>query len=202
MTKIDLKTELKHLYTAPRRDAVLVDVPEMSFLMLDGEGDPNTSKEFEDAVGALYTVSYALKFMVKKEHAIDYVVMPLEGLWWTDDMSGFSLEDKNLWKWTLMIMQPEHVTKSLFDCALRRVEKKKSLPGLPKARFERFHEGLSAQIMHIGPYSDEAPTVQMLHSFIEQKGYRLRGRHHEIYLSNPRRSAPEKMKTLIRQPVG
>ena len=132
---------------------------------------------------------------------MDYAVMPLEGLWWTDDMSKFSLEERDQWKWTLMIMQPECVAENLLDQAVRQVEKKENLPALPKMKFERFHEGLSAQIMHIGPYSSEGSTVQRLHHLIEEKGYRLRRRHHEIYLSDPRRSAPQKMKTLIRQPV-
>lgn len=159
MAKIDLKIEFKHLYAVHGMDAVIVNVPEMNFLMLDGEGDPNTSKEFDDAVEALYGVSYALRFIVKKEYAVDYVVMPLEGLWWTDDMSNFNLEEKNLWKWTLMIMQPECAAENLFDRALRHIEKKKSLPALSKIRFESFSEGLSAQIMHVGPYSDEGSTV-------------------------------------------
>lgn len=129
------------------------------------------------------------------------MVMPLEGLWWTDDMRKFSVQNKDIWKWTAMIMQPEYVTKDLFDKALKRVEKKKNPPALSKARFESFHEGLSAQLMHIGPFSAEGPTVKRLHNFIRENGYELRGKHHEIYLSDPRRSRPGKMKTVIRQPI-
>ncbi|MEM2955525.1 MAG: GyrI-like domain-containing protein [Nitrososphaerales archaeon] len=202
MPKIDLKKELKHLYNPSAKEVVIVDVPRMNFLMIDGVGDPNKAQEFKDAVEALYSVSYALKFMIKKEKkAIDYSVMPLEGLWWVDDMSKFSIEDKDAWKWTVMIMQPEFVTKDLFKKALEQVGKKKNLLALSKMRFEDFHEGLSAQIMHIGPYSAEGPTIKKLHNFIKEKGYELRGRHHEIYLGDPRKSAPERMKTIIRQPI-
>ncbi|MEM3068928.1 MAG: GyrI-like domain-containing protein [Nitrososphaerales archaeon] len=202
MPKIDLKKELKHLYNPSAKEVVIVDVPRMNFLMIDGVGDPNKAQEFKDAVEALYSVSYALKFMIKKEKkAIDYSVMPLEGLWWVDDMSKFSIEDKDAWKWTVMIMQPEFVTKDLFKKALEQVGKKKNLLALSKMRFEDFHEGLSAQIMHIGPYSAEGPTIKKLHNFIREKGYELRGRHHEIYLGDPRKSAPERMKTIIRQPI-
>ena len=146
-------------------------------------------------------MSYALKFMIKKEKEIDYGVMPLEGLWWADDMTQFSVDNKAIWKWTSMIMQPKYVTKDLFKKAIEQVEKKKSLPALPKMRLESFHEGLAAQIMHLGPYSAEGPTIERLHVFIKEKGYELRGKHHEIYLTDPQRSSPEKMKTVIRQPV-
>ena len=206
MKKIDFKKEFKHLYNPSVKEVVFVDVPEMNFLMIDGSGGPNTAQEYHDAIEALYSVSYALKFMIKKvESAIDYVVMPLEGLWWADDMTQFTTENKDVWKWTSMIMQPEFVTKDLFDKAVEQVKKKKkNLPALPKIRFETFHEGLSAQIMHIGPYSAEGPTIEKLHKFIKENGYEFDGliqKHHEIYLSDPRRTKPEKMKTVIRQPV-
>jgi len=200
MARIDLKKELKHLYYPSMRQVAIVDVPEMNFLMVDGAGDPNTVQEYKDAVEALYSLSYALKFMTRREKATDYAVMPLEGLWWTGDMSKFSVEDKDAWKWTAMIMQPEYVTKDLVDKALEHV-KNKNLPALSKTRFESLHEGLSAQIMHIGPYAEESPTIQRLHRHIKENGYKLRGKHHEIYLSDPRKSAPERMKTVIRQPI-
>ncbi len=204
MRKIDFKKELKHLYNPPK-EVVLVDVPEMNFLMIDGAGDPNTAQEYKEAIEALYAVSYALKFMIKKvKTAIDYVVMPLEGLWWTDDMTQFVMENKDIWKWTSMIMQPEYVTKNLFNKALEQVKKKKNPPALSKIRFEVLNEGLSAQIMHIGPYSAEGPTVEKLHNYIKEKGYTFEGirqKHHEIYLSDPRKAAPEKMRTVIRQPI-
>lgn len=201
MTKTDFKKELKHLYNPSAKEVVIVDVPKVNFLMIDGAGDPNTAQEFEDAVEALYAVSYALKFMIKREKQIDYIVMPLEGLWWVDDMTQFSMENKDIWKWTQMIMQPEFVTIDLVEKALEQAEKKKNPPALSKIRFESLHEGLSAQIMHIGPYSAEGPTIEKLHNFIRENGYEPRGKHHEIYLSDPRKSAPEKMRTVIRQPM-
>lgn len=201
MTKIDLKKELKHLYNPSAKKVAIVDVPKMNFLMINGAGDPNTAKEYKDAVEALFAVSYALKFMTKKRKGIDYGVMPLEGLWWTDDMARFSIEDKDIWKWTSMIMQPEYVTEDLVSKALEQVEKKKNPPALSKIRFEGFHEGMSAQIMYIGSYSAEGPSIKKLHNFIKETGHELRGKHHEIYLSDPRRSAPERMKTVIRQPM-
>lgn len=202
MKKIDFKKELKHLYGASSKDASLVDVPEMNFLMIDGAGDPNKAQAFKDAIEALYSVSYTLKFMVKKgKTAVDYGVMPLEGLWWADDMTVFSTGEKDRWKWTMIIMQPEHVTEKLFNEAVEEVKKKKNPLALSKVRFKGYHEGLSVQVMHIGPYSEEGPTIKRLHAFIKENGYDFRGKHHEIYLSDPRRSAPEKMKTIVRQPI-
>jgi len=200
MKKIDLKKELKHLYNPPK-EIVFVDVPEMNFLMIDGSGDPNTSQEYKDAIEALYAVSYTLKFMVKKENEVDYAVMPIEGLWWTDPISQFTMENKNIWKWTAMIMQPEYVTEELFNRAVEQVKIKKNLSALSKIELKSLHEGLSVQLMYTGSYSAEGPTIEKLHNFIKENGYELRGKHHEIYLSDPRRSAPEKLKTVIRQPV-
>ncbi len=200
MKKIDLKKELKHLYNPPK-EFVFVDVPEMNFLMIDGKGDPNTSQEYKDSIETLYALSYTLKFMVKKEKMVDYVVMPLEGLWWTEPMSEFTTENKDIWKWTSMIMQIEYVTEELFNRAVEQVKAKKNLPALSKVKFKSFHEGLSAQIMYFGPYSDEGPTIQKLHNFIKDNGYELSGKHHEIYLGDPRKTAPEKLKAVIRQPV-
>lgn len=202
MSKIDYKKELKHLYKPSTKKVEMVDVPRMNFLMIDGKGDPNTAQEYKDAVEALFSVSYAVKFMIKKgELAIDYGVMPLEGLWWADDMSTFSVEDKSNWKWTGMIMQPEYVTNELVKEAIEQVKKKKGLPGLPKLHFEAFTEGKAAQILHIGPFSEEGPTIEKTHQFIEKNGYERSGKHHEIYLSDFRRTAPEKLKTIIRQPI-
>jgi len=204
MIKIDFKKELKQLYNPSAKEAAIVDVPPMNYLMVDGTGDPNTAQEYQEAIEALYAVAYALKFTIKKEQVIDYGVMPLEGLWWTDDMAQFSTENKGIWKWTAMIMQPEYVTAELVEPALEQVAKKKKLPALSRMRFESLHEGLSAQIMHIGPFSAEGPTIEKLHSFIKENGYEfdgLTGKHHEIYLSDVRRVAPEKMKIVIRQPV-
>lgn len=201
MVKIDYKKELKHLYNSSSKQVTIVDVPKMNFLMIDGEGDPNNSQAFHEAIEALFTTSYTLKFMIKKdEGGIDYGVMPLEGLWWADDMSKFN-ENKDNWKWTLMIMQPEHVKSFLVDEAIFQAKKKKGLPALPKIRFEAFSEGKSAQMMHIGPFSEEGPTIEKIHAFIEEKGFRLSGKHHEIYLSDVRKAAPEKWKTILRQPI-
>lgn len=170
--------------------------------MLDGQGDPNTSQDYQDAIQAIYSVSYTLKFKLKKgPPPRDYVVMPLEGLWWADDMDDFLLGNKDQWKWTAMLMQPEYVTKEHFLEASEEAGEKKDLPALPKMRFEEYDEGLSAQIMYIGPFADEGPTIVKLHKFIEDEGHELRGKHHEIYLSDPRRTKPERLRTVIRQPV-
>ena len=200
--KLDLKKERKHLYRPSAKKCAFVDVPAMNYLVVDGAGDPNTSPEFQAATEALYAVSYALKFAIKKgESAIDYTVMPLEGLWWSEDMVRFSVEDKSDWFWTLMIRQPDFVTAEQVDAAMQQAAAKKDLPAVDRLRFEVYKEGLSAQIMHIGPYAAEAPSIAALHAFIAESGHHLRGKHHEIYLSDPRRAALEKMKTIIRQPV-
>ena len=202
MKKIDYKKELKHLYKPTSKDVEIVDVLDMNFLMIDGQGDPNISQEYSDAIETLYAVSYALKFTIKKgELEIDYGVMPLEGLWWVDDMSQFSIDDKTDWKWTAMIMQPEYVTKELFLDACKQVEKKKNPVALSKIRFELFSEGQVAQTMHLGPFSEEGPTVERVHAFILENKSRPVGKHHEIYLSDIRKAAPEKWKTIIRQPI-
>ena len=201
MEKIDFKKKLKHLYSPSSIQITVVDVPEMNFIMIDGQGDPNTSKDYKNAVEALFAVAYALKFMVKKSiTAVDYSVLPLEGLWWVDDMTRFNLDDKDSWKWTAMIMQPEYVTRELFEDARNQVDKKKGLSALSELRLEAFNEGKAAQLMHIGPYAEEALTIEKIHNFIKEKGHELTGKHHEIYLGDPRRTAQEKLKTVIRQP--
>ncbi|GAK54727.1 hypothetical protein U14_06015 [Candidatus Moduliflexus flocculans] len=202
MTKIDLKKELKHLYHPSAKQVSMVDVPPMNFLMIDGQGDPNTSQAYQNAIEALFSVSYTLKFMIKKgAQAIDYGVMPLEGLWWTEDMARFSTDDKNNWLWTAMIMQPEYVTEAFVKEAVEQVTKKKGIAVAAHLRFECFHEGRSAQILHIGPFSAEKPNVDRVHAAIEAHGCRLAGKHHEIYLSDFRKALPEKLKTIIRQPM-
>lgn len=202
MRKVDLKKDLKYFYSASPRGGSLVDVLPMNFLMVDGAGDPNVSPEYQQAVETLFTLSYALKFRVKKSTGIiDYTVMPLEGLWWTDDPGQFSLSHKAIWKWTAMIMQPEYVGAQMVAEVLGEIRKKKGSPALESVRFETFHEDLSAQIMHIGPYAAEEPTIARLHTFIEEIGYEPAGKHHEIYLNDPRRTAPDQLKTILRQPV-
>jgi hypothetical protein len=186
-----------------RQEVVEVDVPEMWFLMVDGEGDPATSEPYRQAVEALFTVSYAVKFAVKRgPAAVDYGVMPLEGLWWAEDMESFALGVRSAWKWTMMIMQPEVVSAGLVEEAAADVFRKKSLTALSLLRFEPFAEGRCAQIMHVGPFSAEGASIEKVHGFIEERGCVKRGKHHEIYLSDIRRSDPSRWKTVIRQPMG
>ena len=203
MEKVDFKKTLKHLYRPSAKGFAVVDVPPMQFLMLDGHGDPNTIQEYKDAVEALYAVAYKLKFLSKRQLEKDYVVPPLEGLWWAEDMDTFSVSrDKSAWDWTMMIMQPEWISGEMFEEAVSQVEKAKNLPALPKLRLEPYHEGLSVQILHLGSYDEEGPALdRMHHEFMPQNGLEPRGRHHEIYLSDPRKVAPEKLRTVLRQPV-
>ncbi len=201
MEKLDLKKSLKYLYEPGAKAFSVVDVPEMNFIMIDGQGNPNTSAEYVASLQALYSAAYTLKFMVKKELAIDYPVMASEGLWWTDDMRDFSTSRKDDWKWTMMIMQPEIVTRQLFDRAVAAALEKKGQPALTRLRLERFHEGLATQILYFGPYSEEGLTISRLHQSIDESGHVRFGKHHEIYLGDPRKVAPEKLRTVIRQPM-
>lgn len=201
MEKIDLKKELKQLYQLSAKEVVQVEVPTFNFLMIDGEGDPNTSPAYTEAVEVLFSVSYTAKFMVKKGiQQLDYAVMPLEGLWWADDMSTFIIGDKTKWKWTMMIMQPSFVENELLESAIAEVRKKKNLPAIARLRLDAFSEGRCAQILHVGPFSEEGPTIQRVHEFINTRTG-ITGKHHEIYLSDIRRAKPEKWKTIIRQPM-
>ena len=201
MTKVDFKKEWKHLYQ-PKRVFEVVDVPAMNFLMVDGHGDPNVAQEYKDAVETLFPVAYAIKFLSKNELDRDYVVPPLEGLWWAEDMVAFTTaRDKSQWDWTMMIMTPDWITPEIYNLGLERAAKK-SPPALDRIRLESYHEGLSVQILHIGSYEDEGPTLARLHhEFIPENGYQMAGKHHEIYLGDPRKVAPEKLKTVLRQPV-
>ncbi len=202
MEKIDYRKTMKALYAPSAREAAMVDVPRMSFLMVDGAGDPNGSKTFREAVEALFAVSYAIKFAVKKgPSGIDYAVMPLEGLWWMEGPGGFDPSRKDLWKWTVMVAQPGPVTRELFGAAAAQVKEKKDPPALSRIRFEAFAEGRAAQILHVGPFDAEGPAIEKIHRLAEANGCRLRGKHHEIYLSDMRRTAPAKLKTVVRQPV-
>jgi len=201
MQTLDLKKNLKPLYQPSARDFSLISIPPMNFLMIDGSGNPNTAPEYAEAVNALYSVAYTLKFKIKKELAIDYPVMPLEGLWWMDDMRLFTAATKDEWKWTMMILQPDPITPALVAAAAAEAARKKDLPALPRLRLERYDEGRAAQILYFGPYADEGPTIQRLHAFIHIQGGELHGKHHEIYLGDPRRTAPEKLRTVIRQPM-
>ena len=201
MSKVDFKKTLKQFYI-PLKEFVIVDVPEMQFVMVDGHGDPNTAQEYQDAVEALYAVAYKMKFISKKTLEKDYVVPPLEGLWWAEDMETFHTREKSEWDWTMMIMTPEWINVEIFDEAIVQVHRAKDPASLDKVRLERYHEGLSVQIMHIGSYDDEGPILSQMHSdFIPKNGFVENGKHHEIYLSDPRRVALEKLKTVLRQPV-
>lgn len=202
MAKLDFKQQFKQFYNPLAKQCAIVELPAMNFLMLDGAGDPNHAPAFQTAVETLYAVAYTLKFMLKKgADGIDYGVMPLEGLWWSEEMATFSVERKSDWLWTLLIMQPDFITAAQVEAAKVEAAKKKDLPALSQLRFEAYHEGLSAQIMHLGPFAAEGPTIATLHTFISNQGYQLRGKHHEIYLNDLRRTAPEKLKTVIRQPI-
>lgn len=199
--KIDYKKAFKELYRPSAKEVSIVTVPKMNFLMVDGQGEPGESQAFMDAVGALYPLAYTIKFMVKEiPDATDYVVPPLEGLWWADDMTAFAEKRYDEWKWTLMIMQPPSVTKEVFNEALAKVKAKKAPALIDDLRFEAYDEAECAQIMHLGPYDQEGPTLEKAHAKIEELGKQYRLKHHEIYLSDPCRTAPEKLKTVLRQP--
>jgi hypothetical protein len=178
----------------------------MKFLMVDGVGDPNTAQSFQEAMEALFGMSYTLKFAVKLGPlAVDYPVMAVEGLWWTEaavaDPEEAMRSDRAGWQWTMMMMQPDLITPELVAEAREKLRQKRNPAALEQARFESFDEGLAVQVMHIGPYSEELPTLQRLHAFADEQGYDLRGKHHEIYLGDPRRADPSKLKTVLRHPV-
>ena len=202
MSKVDFKKEYKDLYKPPKK-FVIVDVPEMQFLMVAGHGDPNVALEYQEAVEALYAVAYKIKFASKKQLGQDYVVPPLEGLWWAEDMEAFTtVRDKSQWDWTMMIMTPSWITSEIFAEAVELVRKGKNPAALDKVRLESYHEGLSVQIMHIGSYDDEGSSLMKLHTeYLPENGYIENGKHHEIYLGDPRKVAPEKLKTVLRQPI-
>ncbi len=204
MPKIDLRKQLKHLYQPSAKEVSIVDVPPMNFAMIDGVGAPE-SPAFQDAMMALYGVTFTLKFGLKLgkfgKKKYDYTAMGLEGLWWVE-ADRFSWDiPRDQWHWTLMIMQPDFITSNLVEAAREEANKKRPSGALSQVRLASFHEGLCAQIMYVGPYSAERPTIERLHQFILDRGHQLRGKHHEIYLGDPRRSAPEKLKTVLRQPM-
>jgi len=207
MIKLDLRKELKHLYTPSAKKVELVEVPRFKFLMADGAIEPGlapgTSPLFQEAMQALYGAAYTLKFMSKlrKEDPVDYPVMASEGLWWVED-GQFDINHKDNWVYTLMILQPDHITEDMFQEALGQLRKKRGdLPAFSRLRLDEFEEGLCVQIMHIGPYATEPATKEKMEAFAREKGYTLCGKHHEIYLGNPLRAEPEKLKTVLRQQV-
>ena len=202
MTKLDLKKTLKDLYNPSAKAVSEVIVPPMNFIMVDGTGDPNNEVEFQPRAEVLYALSYTLKFASKQQLGIDYGVMSLEGLWWVDGLYPVdpTSSDRSTWKWTLMIMQPDHITPEFYEAAVDSVRRKKNPLLLPNCRFESCDEGRAAQVMHIGPYSAEKPNIDRVHAYIAEHGGKPSGKHHEIYLGDPRKSAPEKLKTILRQP--
>lgn len=206
MEKLDLRKQYKQLYSPSSKQIDEVDVPAFQFAMIDGiipaTESPGTSAEFANAMQALYGISYTLKFMSKlsKENPVDYTVMALEALWWVE-RDDFEFGKKQEWLFNAMIMQPSHITPDLFDSALTQLIKKKPSPAVPKLRLEQFHEGRSIQVMHLGPYSAEHATIDRMKAYMAECCLVRNGHHHEIYLGDPRKSAPEKLKTILRQPV-
>jgi hypothetical protein len=206
MTKLDLRKQYKHLYQPSAKDVELIEVPPLKFAMVDGQiepgASPGTSVAFQEALEALYGISYTLKFMSKqrKEDPVDYTVMALEGLWWVEN-GEFDIHQPAGWRWTAMILQPDLITTGMYLEALEKLRKKRESPAIEQLRLETFHEGLSVQIMHIGPYAEEPATVEKMAAFIRENGCRARGKHHEIYLGDPRRADPANLKTILRHPV-
>jgi len=206
MTKIDLKKQYKHLYLPSAKKVTLVEAPLFNFAMVDGEiqpgSEPAKSQDFQDALQALYGISYGLKFKSKlsEQNPIDYTVMALEGLWWFEGGHFDFNWDRTVY-FTAMMMQPDHITSEMFQEALGELEQKKPSPALGKLRFETFEEGLCMQIMHIGPYADEPATIEKMMAFAGENGCEISGKHHEIYIGDPRRAKPEKLKTVLRYPV-
>ncbi len=201
MDNYDIKKHHSALYAPRPGEVTIVDVPELPYLMVDGEGDPNTAGTYRGALEALYTVSYGVRFAAKRHLARVHVVAPLEGLWWSDDLTVFTARDKSKWQWTMMIHQPDWITHDMVDAAITASATKKPNPALRLMRFEPFTEGLAVQALHVGPYDDEGPLIARMHEHALAAGYTLRGKHHEIYLSDPRKVEPAKLKTVLRQPV-
>lgn len=201
-SKIDFRKSMKTLYNPPVGRFEIVEVPPLSYFMIDGHGDPNTASSYAEAVEALYAASYTLKFACKTELGRDYVVPPLEGLWWAEDMNTFITREKNAWFWTMMIMVPDFVSAQSARDAIEATQRKKARPALSNLRVERLEEGLAVQIMHVGAYDDEGPLLKRLHEdFLPANGLVETGHHHEIYIGDPRKTAPERLKTVLRQPV-
>ncbi|WP_103662935.1 GyrI-like domain-containing protein [Microbacterium sp. CJ77] len=200
--KVDLKKQIA-TYVAPHGRFDIVTVPPMRYVAVDGMGDPNTAQSYADALATLYHVAYALKFLSKRELDRDYVVMPLEALWWSDDMAAFTVaRDKTRWRWTAMILVPGWIDDARVEVAVQGVRTKGGAPAIEELRVLALDEGLCVQTLHVGPYDAEGPVLEAMHDdFIPANGLRMTGRHHEIYLGDPRRTAPEKLRTILRQPV-
>jgi len=202
MEKFDIKKACKALYSAPAEEFAIVDGYPLNYLMIDGAGDPNTAPEYKAAVEALYAASYTLKFMSKAALHRDYVVPPLEGLWWAKDMTDFVARRKDRWRWTMMIAAPDFIERPMAEDAIVKAKEKKGLPALQRLRFERLEEGQAVQTLHVGSYDNEGPILKRLHQeFLPARQFTPSGHHHEIYLSDPRKTPAEKLKTILRQPV-
>jgi hypothetical protein len=202
MTRYDVKRELKQFYAPTNTDWALVDVPAQRFIAVDGRGDPNTSADYTRAVQALYAVAFTIKFTSKRTLGRDFVVGPLEGLWWSDRPEVFTTRAKDAWQWRMLISQPDWITDDLVDEARRAAELAKKLPTIADVRRETLHEGTNAQLLHVGPYDDEGPALARLHDeYLAANNLRMSGHHHEIYLGDPRRTEPAKLRTILRQPV-
>jgi hypothetical protein len=201
MEKRDLVAERKGLYAPPKGKFVLVNVPEIPFLRVDGEGRPGSSPGFQEAIGALYSVAYTLKFTSKKERGLDWKVAPLEGLFPTGEGGALRISAEQGWRWTLLLPQPEFVTREEVAHAIEVAAQKKPNPALVRLRLEVLREGLCIQTLYVGAYADEGPTIAALHAHLKEEGYVPNGRHHEIYLGDPTRTAPERLRTVLRQPV-
>lgn len=200
--KIDLKKELKHLYNPSAKKISVVDVPRMNFLMLNGKGHPEGVQDFQDAIQAIYSVAYTMKFMLKEKASTpDFAVMPLESLWWASGGVPYDKAETSAWRWTVMVAQPEFIEEEHLAAVKRNLKQKEGPAVTAKVRLRSFDEGLSVQIMHIGPYNQIGGAAKRLEEYAREHKYRLRGRHHEIYLSDPRRVAPERIKTIVRRPV-
>lgn len=200
--KVDFKKSLES-YRARHLEFRVLDVPSLQYLMVDGHGDPKTASEYADAIGALYPIAYTIKFASKQDMGRDYVVPPLEALWWASDLDVFTAaRDKSQWDWTAMIMVPDWITSDMFDDAVAKAAAKNRPTSLGRVRFERLDEGSCVQTLHIGPYDAEAEVLAELHhDFIPNAGLRMTGKHHEIYLSDPRKVEAAKLRTILRQPV-
>jgi hypothetical protein len=200
--KYDVKRERRELYAASARDFTIIDVPPMTYLAVDGRGDPNTAPAYAEAVEALFGVAYAVKFRSKQQLGRDFVVAPLEGLWRADDPEAFTTRDKGAWSWTMLIAQPDWIDEAMVADAVAAVRAKGDRAPLDRVRLRGLREGRAVQILHVGSYDDEAPTLARLHhEWMPQHGLTFNGDHHEVYLSDARRTAPERLRTILRQPV-
>lgn len=203
MAAYDVKRALKALYAPRNTSWEIVDVPSQRFIAIDGRGDPNTAEEYSGSVEALYAVAYTLKFASKGTEGGDFVVAPLEGLWWADDPRAFTARDKGSWNWTMMICLPAWVADEAVAAAKATALAKKGNPLIERVVPKTLHEGRSAQVLHVGPYDDEGPVLAELHErYMPERGLGFAGHHHEVYLSDPRRTEPGRLRTVLRQPVG